>query len=140
MAAVASIYILDGESTPITHTFSPARTTSDRADYENRVGGIYIGYERLTYELIRPKGPSNVANRSLKVRVHIETPVLETVGTSDSGLTPPATVAYRPMAELVFTLPERSTLQQRVNLRTLLKNLLAHASFTDVVDQLAVPF
>lgn len=139
MSSQASIAIADGAATPVTHTFAGATASNDIAVWEDRVSGQYIGYNRLRFELQRPKGPSNQANRNLRLMIRLETPVLETLGTSDSGFTPPPTVAFRPQAELTFTLPERSTLQQRRDLHTLMKNLFSSAALVNAVEIYDIP-
>lgn len=140
MPAIANIVINDGQTTPVAHTFSPAKSTSDYSMYEDRVSGTYIGFGRFHLTMVRPKGESKVANRSIKVVVGIEIPVLETLGNSDAGIIPPPTVAHKPMVKVEFTLPERATLQQRKDLRAYMMNALANAVLIDAVDNLSMPY
>lgn len=140
MAAISSLIIADGQTTPVNKTFEPAKATSDYAMYEDRIGGVYIGYNKLHVSLTRPRGQSKVANRNLKVTVGLECPVLESLGTSDSGLTPPPTVAYRPQVQVTFTFPERCSRQNRVDMRALIRNALSHTAIVDAVDNLALPW
>lgn len=140
MPAIASNGYVDGESTPITHTFDPAKTSSDYALWENRVGGIYVLYEKLAFTLTRPKGPAKQAGRELVFTMRLECPVGEALGTSDSGLTPPATVAYRPWVEVTYHLPDRSTMQQRKNLRSLVSAVHAGTPLQNAVDNFSVPY
>lgn len=139
MAVHAQIGLADGKATPVTHIFQPARRSTDFASWEERTSGVYIGYEKLTMSLTRPKGPSKTANRELTVTAKLEMPVLETLGTSDSGLTPPPTVAHRPWVEVIYHLPDRSTAQQRKDLRTMFGALHASSQFQDAIDNFAVP-
>lgn len=140
MPAIASITANDGETPAVSHTFEPAKTTADYAFWEDRDAGIYVGNKKLTLELIRPKGNGNVGNRNLQLKVRLELPRLEVLGNSSSGITPPPTVAYRLAAEIVYTLPERSTQQERKNLRALTANLISSLQFTDAVEKLAIPY
>lgn len=140
MASVAALLVADGQTTPVTHTFSPAKTTSDYVLYENRVSGQYIGYEKLTISMQRPRGPSNQANRNLKYTVKLEAPVLESIGTSDSGLPALPTVAHRPTVEVIFTFSERATKQQRKDMRYLAWGILANAGIGSEIDDLSVPY
>lgn len=140
MPAVSAIVINDGKATPVAHTFEPARTSADMATYEDRVATQYIGYNKLMLMLKRPTGPSKVANRNLQAVIRIETPVLETLGTSDSGITPAPTLSYRPMVEVVFTLPERSLEQERKDLRFYLYNALGNPQVIGLIEKFSVPY
>lgn len=140
MPAISSITINDGEATPVAHIFEPVRTSADSALFEDKSFSQYIGFWKMHVALRRPTGPSKVASRNLEATIRIETPILEALSTSDSGLTPAPTVAYRPMVEIRYVLPERSTLQQRKNLRALIVNALGSATATDLVDYLRVPY
>lgn len=140
MAAIANIVINDGQATPVAHTFAPAKTQADSAQLEDRVAGSYIGYNKLALQLTRPSGPSQSASRNLKLRVRIETPKLEVVGNSSTGITPPPTVAYRPTVEVNFTFPERSSLQDRKDLLAYLKNLTSNTFMVDAVEKYELPY
>lgn len=52
-------------------------------------------------------------------------PTLETVGTNDSGITPPAQKAYENVAVLEFRTSRRSTIVERENLFLMMKDLAA---------------
>lgn len=143
MPQIADVTIQDGTSpTPVTHTFNPTKTTADYALWEDREhnGGIYVGNMKLAMSLSRPTGNSNMGNRNLKLVMRLETPVLEVVGNSAAGITPPPQVAFRPIAELVMTLPERMTKQQRTDLRALMRSAMGHSAFIGAVDDLALPY
>lgn len=140
MPAIASISLLDGETTPVAHNFEPAKSNSDYAMFEDRVGGVYVGYGKLVLQLARPKGVSRVANRELVATARIEQPVLESLGTSDSGLTPPPTLAMRPWVEVSYHLPERMTRQQRKNLHTLMRQLHSSTAFLGMVEDYSIPW
>lgn len=140
MAAISSIVINDGQATPVAHTFANANSSADRALFEDRVAGIYIGFNKLTFSLKRPSGPSNVANRNLKLQVRLETPKLEVgVTSSYSGIAPAPTVSYRPTVELNVVFPERCALQDRKDLLALMKNLMAHVAMTDAFEKYEMP-
>lgn len=141
MSAIANIVINDGQATPVAHTFAPAKTVSDFALLEDRASGVYIGYNKLTFALTRPTGPSKEATRNLKLSIKIETPKMEVVSNSTiSGILPAPTVSYRPVAELVCTIPERSSLQDRKDLQALMKNLLANSFVTDAFEKFELPY
>lgn len=141
MAAVSNIVLNDGQGTPVAHTFAPARTMSDMAQFEDRAGGIYIGYNKLTINLDRPTGASGSATRNLKLKVKIETPKLETVSNNTvSGIAPAPTISYRPVAELVVTLPERCSLQDRKDLRAYLINFLNSSTSQLAFESYELPY
>lgn len=141
MSAIANITINDGQSTPAAHTFAPAKTQADMALLEDRSAGIYIGYNKLTFLLARPSGPSKDATRNLKLTIKVETPKLEVVSNSTvSGIAPAPTISYRPVAELIVTLPERCTLQDRKDLQAYVKNLMANSFVTDAFEKYELPF
>lgn len=133
MPAIGNIVINDGESTPVAHTFAPLSVTGPLAIYEDRAGGISVGFPRISLSVLPPSKTS----RLTKVRAKLVYPVLEVVNSSTySGITPAPTKAYDVTADLTFFMPERSTLQQRKNLNALFKNFLANAAWTAVVENL----
>lgn len=141
MAQIANIVINDGLATPVAHTFAPAKALADYALLEDRVSGIYIGYNKLTLALTRPQGDSKSATRNLKLSIKIETPKLETVSNNTySGIPFAPTVSYRPVAELMVTLPERCSLQDRKDLQAFMKNVLSSAFVTDCFEKYELPY
>lgn len=140
MPQASNISLADGQATPVVHTFEPVRTGADVAHYEDKSATQYIGFWKLAMQLKRPSGPSKQANRNLEAIIRLETPVLETLGTADSGLTPAPTVAFRPQVEVRFTLPERCSLQQRKDLRTMLANFMGQLTMADLVENYRVPY
>lgn len=141
MAAIANIVINDGQATPVARTFSPAKTVADLAVLEDRAAGIYIGFNKLTFALKRPKGDARTASRSLKGSIKIETPKLETVSNHTvTGIAPAPTISYRPWAELVVDFPERCSLQDRKDLQAYVKNLMNNTFVTDFFEKYELPY
>lgn len=141
MSAIANIVINDGQGTPVAHTFAPAKTQADWALLEDRAAGLYIGYNKLTFDLKRPTGESRQASRNLKLSIKVETPKLEVVSNSTvSGIAPAPTISYRPTAELVVTFPERCSLQDRKDLQAYIKNLLSNTFVTDAFEKYELPY
>lgn len=141
MAAISNIVINDGQGTPVAHTFAPAKTQADMALLEDRVAGIYIGYNKLTFSLTRPTGASQAATRNLKLSIKVETPKLETVSNNTvSGIAPAPTISYRPVVELIATFPERCSLQDRKDLQAYIKNALANTFVTDAFEKYELPY
>lgn len=141
MASIANIVINDGAGTPVAHTFTPAKAEADFALLEDRAAGIYIGYNKLTFSLSRPKGPAQAATRNLKLSIKIETPKMEVVSNGTvSGIAPAPTVSYRPVVELTSTFPERCSLQDRKDLQAFIKNALSNAFVTNAFENYELPY
>lgn len=141
MAAATNLTINDGLATPVAHTFEVAKLQPESALYEDRVTGVYIGYNKLVLSVSRPTGESKSATRNLKINVRIETPKMEVVSNSSmSGIAPAPTVAYRPMFEGVFTLPERCALQDRKDLLAFVKNTLSQVVIDNLVQKYELPY
>lgn len=138
--SLSTITVQDGETTPVDHVFEHARVGTDFAQWDTPSTTEYIGREKLTLMLKRPSGPSNVANRNVKLVAKLEMPVMEVLSNDTvTGIQPAPTVAYRTVAELTLTLPDRCTQQQRKNLRFLLRDIMGGATFGDFVDDYKVP-
>lgn len=141
MAAIANIVINDGQGTPVAHTFAPAKAEADYALLEDRSAGIYIGFNKLVFNLSRPKGNAQAGTRNLKLSIKIETPKMEVVSNSTvSGIAPAPTVSYRPVCELITTFPERCSLQDRKDLQAFIKNVLANAFVTSAFESYELPY
>lgn len=136
MANIANIVLADAQTTPVNHTFAPAKTATDMALWEDRSASQYIGFNKITMSLTRPTGNSSQGNRNLKLMLKVETPKLEnTTNSTVSGIAPAPTVSYRPVAELVVTLPERCALQDRKDLQKYLQGLLTNSFVTDMFEK-----
>lgn len=141
MSAIASIVINDALATPVAHTFAPAKTQADYALLEDRAAGIYIGYNKLTFQLTRPNGDAKSATRNLKLSIKVDTPKLETVSNNTvSGISPAPTISYRPVVEVMATFPERCSLQDRKDLQKYLLQLFSNAFVTDAFEKYELPY
>lgn len=143
MAAVGNLTINDGQATPVAHTFNPRRvgdgntTNSMMAEYEDRVGGIVVGFPRISIMMRYPD--KNL--RSTKVSIKVTRPVLETVSNSTvSGIAPAPTLSYNPLFTAEFILPERSQLADRKDILAYARNFLANAVVTSAVHDLEMPW
>lgn len=131
MPAIGNIVINDAAATPVAHTFSPSGIEGPLAKFDDRSGGISVGFPRITISSIAPTRTS----RLYKARFKIVLPVLEnTSGSSSNGFTPAPTKAYDLTADMTFILPERSTLQNRKDIFAFAKNLLSNATAVAVVE------
>lgn len=131
MAAIGNIVINDGQGTPAAHTFGPAAVSIDVVKYVDRATGVVLGYPELSMGLAMPSNGSGNAKATLKVSV----PTLETAtGTTGEGFEPKPTLAYKNRAFVECYFDVRSSLQERKNVNAYLKNALANAAWTNIVE------
>lgn len=130
MAAIAPLVLLDGQTTPVSHTFAPVNIMNDVARWADRAGGISVGFPEVTHSL---RGPTK-GSRAYKLQTKVVMPVLEVSapGTS-TGFQPAPTKAYDLIASVEIIMPERSTLAQRKDILAYCKNVLASAVVTAAV-------
>lgn len=95
-------------------TFTPALIQPGYAVYENRAGGIMIGYDKLVAAVRRPKKASD---RNVRTELRIETPVLKTV----DGVT---SVARRLSVTISGVCPEDCTLEDRQHINSLVRDAI----------------
>lgn len=135
MPAIGNLTINDGQAAPVAHTFAPSGISGLVASYADRSGGIPVGYNTVDASLRPPSAQSR--EKMYLATVRIKTPILDVTSPSTaSGIQPAPTVGYTPIAELKFWLPERSTLQNRKDLRAYAKNIMADAVVTALVETL----
>lgn len=145
MPQVATLALANGEASPVSHNFAPLGQNRETGfwwfeDQSPRVASTSsMGWPRIGIRARRANdaGPGeNAQTRINRVEFAIALPELETVGTSDSGLTPPPTVAYVDRAKGEFLLPARDVLADRKDVLAYVKNLMANAIFLDLVTNL----
>jgi len=141
MSAVASIVVNDAQATPVAHTFVPLGPDKNGVWwFEDQSQSTPIGYWRLSLQLLRTpqasNGQSAISNRVNRVKIAFHAPTLETLGSSDSGITPPPTIAYIDRSSAEFILPERDTLQNRKDQRAILRAVLSNALAVDMIENL----
>lgn len=128
MATFANIVINDGQSTPAAHTFAVKSNDLRVTKYEDRVGGVPIGFGKL--EIVT----KDINKNNRRVSLSIEAPVLEAVsGANPQGFTPAASVNHFEKVDINFTLNSRSTTQNRKDILAYAKNALALALMTSLV-------
>jgi hypothetical protein len=141
MSAVVNIVLNDAQGSPVAHTFVPlGPDTGGVWWYEDQTGPAPIGYNRISLQLVRNSSSSspgsNAGDRTARVKVGLHTPKMETLGNNSAGITPPPTVAYTPRCNVEFIMSERSSLQDRKDLRKYVDFLMAEAQVTDMVENL----
>lgn len=138
MSAVANIVLNDAQATPVAHIFIPIGPDTNGAWWwEDQSTSSSIGFNRISMHLKRAPNPaagSNAGARMNRVSVGFHTPVLESLGTTDAGLTPPPTIAYVNRCNVEFILPDRSSLQDRKDLRKYIDFLMAESQLVSMVE------
>lgn len=130
MAARSNIAIADATSpSPVTRTFVPSKVVDDvgvsEAHFENRSGGISVGYDLLHMKMRRPDTRSRVYRKEVRLIL----PKLEVVNASTySGITPAPTRAYTNEASIGYFTHERASAQEKLDLTELVANLANHAT------------
>lgn len=143
MAAVANIVLNDAETTPVAHTFNPARQgivgSSQVTDFEDRAAntGIPVGFYRVNLDFSRPTKD----RKSYRIGLKLHTPILENVSNSTvSGIAPAPTISYTPMVDCTVVIPDRASLQNRKNLPKMFYELLNNAQVVAAIESLDAPY
>lgn len=147
MPAFAPITINDGATTPLARTFNPRHEYPDGVwVLANSSAVAAIGDNTLKMSLKFPNGgiaagADSSAQRVIRSQLTLALPVLEsTSAATGSGIPPAPTIAYVLRANVEFILPERAQIQERKDLNALLKNALAHTTWTDYVVNLQATY
>lgn len=144
MPQAVNIALLNGEAAPVSHTFIPIEKDRDGfwwfEDQSPRVASTsQLGWPRVALRSLRARTSGVGGNSKNLVNVVdyiIQTPGLETLGTSDSGLTPPPTVSYIDRVRGTYYLHARDSLADRKDLVAYNKNLQGNAILVDLVHNL----
>lgn len=127
MSAIAALTLANGEATPVNKTFSVIGVKNQVAKWQDKSGGISIGFPTVTFSL---RDPSK-ANKTSKLTAKVVYPVLEVTSPSTaSGIQPAPTKAYDLLATVEIVMPERATQADRKNIAAFMKNLLGHSIIT----------
>lgn len=125
MPAIAALSINDGASTPVAHTFAPVSTNGSAANWADRSPSISSGFRKISFEVLPPSG-----NRTVnKVTAGFMIPVVATVGGVD-------TVVRYSSAQVVLNIHPDSTLQERDDLLSYVKNFFADSTVTTAVENI----
>lgn len=133
MAAATNIVLADAQATPVNHTFIPLGPLNNwDMVFEDQSRPSPVGFWRIYVRLKRPT--EKMASGNVAVTLSLQEPVLETISVAASGLTQAPTVAYVPRCDVEFRVSNRSTLQDRKDLRKMAALLLADAQIIPVVE------
>lgn len=137
----SNIVLADAQGSPVNHTFVPIGRDKDGVYwFEDQSQANSIGFWQISVDVRRP--PAATAKQSSegrvqRVRVGLHEPILETVSNDTvSGIAPAPTVSYVPRAFTEYVMPERSTLQNRKDLRKMSSNLQDNAQIVAAVETL----
>lgn len=141
MPQAANIVLADALATPVNHTFIPIGKDKDGVFwFEDQSQASPAGYWRVSIQLKRPvalKAGQNSNGRQYRAVIGLHEPILEVVSNSTvSGIIPAPVVSYIPRNFNESVIPERSTLQNRKDLRKMSMNLLGNALVVDVLENL----
>lgn len=140
MPARANIVVNDGKATPVAHTFNPSED-GDVDLFEDKSGGIAIGYPMIMVKFRRPVSAgngaqSNANSRVYRIQLNFSWPVLEVTSPSTgTGIQPAPTVAYVLRSNQEWIIPERSALADRKDLRAIVYNTLNNADIKKVLEE-----
>lgn len=127
MSVMTTLAIADGAATPVTHSFQPE--TDSPATWVD--SDAAKAYKHLQYTLILTRKKAQSSSGVNRVKVSLMLPV------GGDGVTVPVNEVARFCAATVeLTMPAKGTLQERKDLRVLLRNALADAQVVDVIDNL----
>lgn len=136
MAAQANIVLTDGAGTPVNHTFVPKGSRVDPitkkviSTWKVASSVNAEGDQTLVQHFTEGTGATGVTKHTYV----LTRPVLQTVGTNDSGITPPASKAYENVAVLEFRTARQSTQQEREDLIKMAADLLGEAVTINEVE------
>lgn len=129
-----NIVLADAQATPVDHTFIPiGRDKNGVFWFEDQSMSNSVGFWRVSVETKRAPIESGVAKGSYRTRIGFHQPVLEVLGVSSSGVTPPPTVAYAARTFFEFIDPVRSAQIDRDNQLIVSRGLLWNSLITRVV-------
>lgn len=140
MTAVTSIVLADALATPVNHTFIPLGPDSKGTWwFEDQSQANPVGFWRISLSLTRAGNPAagaSAVERIARVKVGLHEPVLESLSNNSAGFTPAPTVAYVSRCYTEYVLPERTTLQNRQDLRKMSADLQKNTMVVAMVESL----
>lgn len=131
MPQAAAFTINDGAATPVAHVFTPMGKDKNGVIWfiQTTPGPLNrLGAKRIGYKVDTDPSLSRQLVSVSKTQYSLLYPILEVLGTSASGLTPPATVAYVLGSRVAFDRPDRALTQEAKDCRMLTVNMLSHSS------------
>lgn len=127
MTSPTNINLTMGSGEDVTTlAFTPVNQKGDVVTFMNRAGGVAVGFPTISIAAEHVADSHPVARYKVKATI----PVLEKVlGPSTSGFDPAPTKAYHLQFDGTFTVPKRSTEQQRQLLVNVATAICQNAGF-----------
>jgi len=133
MGIRANVTLTDAATTPVNRVYYPTQSGDGLIQWRDRTQAVYVGQNRLTVS----QRLADKRTKATKLSWKLETPVLEQTSTSTTtGVPPPPTVAYTPLASIDLVLPDRCSQQERKDLLAQVRDLLGEAIVTSQVHDL----
>jgi len=120
MSLQTNISFTDAKPTPETHIYSARGTNNGLATWMDVSDGVNIGMPTITLS----HKSSDGSNGAYRVEGRITIPVLEVAVGTVGGYEPIPKVAYKMFAKFELVAPNRSSLQDRKDLRKILGDLV----------------
>lgn len=133
MPQASQFLLSDGKATPVVHTFNPAKPDKSSAQVweEKSSTGVILGSSYLKVDVTRPREAAAMQ----RVRVNLSVPTLVT--STPPGASAPVTVVdYTNYASFELAYSQKSTTQDRKDMRSMLIDLLQEAQFVAIHDHL----
>lgn len=124
MPALAPIVINDGATTPVAHTFGPVTSDGQKALLKERIG-VPIAFPGLSTSVRPPVAQGDIYKLTFVLTLP-QTVLVDGVTKVDHTLT----------AEVNLMMSNRSTEQNRKDLRVMVSNLLLNAATVTMIEKL----
>lgn len=131
-----NIVLADAQATPVNHTFQPAGLDAKgKYVFVDRSAANAVGNWMIKVDVTQP-APS-ATNGTFRYRLELHEPVLEVLGDANAGgYVAAPSVAYAPRAFVELVLPDRTTLQNRKDLRKMVGGLVNDAQIASIIENL----
>lgn len=130
------IVLADAQATPVNHTFKPAGYDKDgKYQFVSRAAANAVGNWMIKVDVKQPS--SSAPNGTFRYKLELHEPVLEVLGDANAaGYVAAPSVAYTPRVFVEFVLPDRTTLQNRKDIRKMCAGLVNDAQVQGIIEHL----
>lgn len=144
MPAIAALTFANGEATPVNHTFTPFGQDPQTGVwlYRDQVprisaNGGSITWPSLTIGIKAAKLKNNGTLEPVhRISIQLAIPHMETLGTSDAGITPPPTLAFTGRWKCEYLIPTRYGTADLADLAAYPASITGHATIKSLVTTL----
>jgi hypothetical protein len=128
MGAITTITLADAATTPVNHDFVPSKIDGDAAWFYEKSNDQAQGFYPLQLSLRRPQ-PGN-GSKVFRAQLTLAVPVLVTDADGVDS------VSHTNRVNIEFILAEKSSLQERKDLRAFTEGLVANSLVVDLIEGL----